>query len=237
MPNQFCSSTLLIVLKFIYLSSPLPGWPLRPLGSVSVHWFIMITRSVCMSLSTKHFHGEIYSWSPHDWEYYSVQHKQEHASIWGLYETLIHRPLVCLELPRYLNMCGGVSSNEDEMHASNPAIRMFYKLFYRPCQDEYSGAPSTWGNMQPFQPTFITINQSLYKPQILIEYIWSLTCNMRAGSRLHYHDARSRAWQNKGLLKPWAVYPGAMLVISLKLWVGLKFCIGNHWFIKILPSY
>ena len=28
-------------------------------------------------------------------------------------------------------MYGGVSSNEDEMHASNPAICMFYKLFYR----------------------------------------------------------------------------------------------------------
>ena len=30
-------------------------------------------------------------------------------------------------------MCGGVSSNEDEMHASNPAICMFYKLFYMHC--------------------------------------------------------------------------------------------------------
>ena len=62
-------------------------------------------------------------------------------------------------------MYGGVSSNEDEMHASNPAICMFYKLFYRGRVRMNTASTELTGNV-----TFSHYSQhslqwtSLYKP-------------------------------------------------------------------------
>ena len=88
---------------------------------------------VCMSPATKYVHGEIYCWLPHDLTsrqlWYSPEplltiHTARHK--WRIWPRCVSAAVW-----RPLNMYGGVSSNEDEMHASNLAICMFYKLFYR----------------------------------------------------------------------------------------------------------
>ena len=137
---------------------------------------------VCMRLATKYVHSEIDCWLPHDLTSRQLWYTPEPPLT--IHNKARHKWPRCVSAAavwRPLNMYGGVSSNEDEMHASNPAICMFYKLFYRGrvrMNTAEHWAHGEQHNIQPLQPTFITMDESLQASNIDWIQTWSLTGNM-----------------------------------------------------------
>ena len=131
------SNRILIVFKLIYLLFSPGVWSVCVCADhwalVTVHWFIITTVWV-------------FAWGQ-PLNMFTVRLTAGYRTTWHLasFDTLrsLHWPdhsykarhkwsrCVSAAVWSPLNMYGGVSSNEDEMHASNPAICMFYKLFYR----------------------------------------------------------------------------------------------------------